>query len=120
MAAPLVFVQPRRSCGTAAMADLIRLRPSRVFVRLGRPSASTRDVMATRVVNPGSSLTASMQRLRDEQPLAIDVTVPAEDFTVRELVEQVGPSVKYAAKRMAQIETSQATQALAAQELGSA
>jgi DNA-binding IclR family transcriptional regulator len=234
MAVPLVFAQPRRSCGMAAMADLIRLRPGRVFARSGLPPPSAGEVMATRAVDPGSSLTASMQRTlpvrevlgelfeatgytvcmgalnyhsvvylhrlygpgraqrfinqevrfglhaplyctalgkallaslsepwrrrllsqidfipqgprsyvgpvelldeletldhrepvisdeeyligarsiavcvrraRDEQPIAIDVTVPTENFTVRELVEQIGPSVKYAANRIAQVE----------------
>lgn len=235
MAIPLVFSGPRRSCGVAEMADLIRLRPGRVSTRPGQPP-STSDVMATRAVDPGSSLTASMRRtlpvrevleelfeatgytvcmgalnyrsvvylhrlygperaqrfinqevrfgshvplyctalgkallaslsepwrrrllsqidfipqgprsyvgpvelldelatldnrepvvsdeeyligarsiavcvrrVRDEQPIAIDVTVPADDFTVQELVEQIGPSVRYAAKRIAQIESS--------------
>jgi len=50
------------------------------------------------------SIAVCVQRARDEQPIAIDVTVLADDFTVRELVEQIGPSVKYAANRIAQIE----------------
>jgi DNA-binding IclR family transcriptional regulator len=233
MAIPLVFARPSRACGAAEMADLIRLRPGRVFARLGQPHLSS-DVLATRLADPGGSLTAAMQRTepvrevleelfeatgytvcmgalndrsvaylhrlygrdraqrfinqevslgsraplyctalgkallaslsepwrrrllsqidfipqgprsyaaadellaelatlddqepvvsdeeyiagarsiavcvqrtRDEQPIAIDVTVPVEDFTVQELVEMVGPSVKYAANRIAQIE----------------
>jgi DNA-binding IclR family transcriptional regulator len=235
MAVPLVFTEPRRSCGTAGMADLIRLRPGRVFVRPGQPPLAANGVLATLAVDSGASLTASMQRTlpvravleelfeatgytvcmgalnirrvvylhrlyghgraqqfinrevrfgphapiyctalgkallaslsepwrrrllseidfvprgprsyvasRDllaelakldyrepvvsdeeyligtrsiavcvrrphgEQPIAIDVTVPADHFTVQELVEQIGPSVKYAAKRIAQIES---------------
>jgi DNA-binding IclR family transcriptional regulator len=50
------------------------------------------------------SIAVCVQRPRDEQPIAIDVTVPAEDLTVQELAEQIGPSVKYAANRIAQIE----------------
>jgi DNA-binding IclR family transcriptional regulator len=65
------------------------------------------------------SIAVCVRRAR-EQPTAIDVTVPADDFTVQELWELIGPSVKYAAERIAQIESNPATHRLAAQELGSA
>jgi DNA-binding IclR family transcriptional regulator len=234
MAVALVFARPRRSCGVAGMADLIRLGPGRVFARPGQPPPSANGVLATLAVDSGVSLTASMQRTlpvravleelfeatgytvcmgalnyrrvtylhrlygpggaqhlinrelrislsaplyctalgkallaslsepwrhrllsqidfipqgprsyvapdellaelatldyrepivsdeeyiggvrsiavcvrrpRDAQPMAIDVTVPADAFTVRQLREQIGPSVKYAADRIAQIE----------------
>jgi DNA-binding IclR family transcriptional regulator len=52
------------------------------------------------------SIAVCVRQPRCEQPIAIDVTVPADDFTVQELVEQIGPSVQYAAKRIAQIESA--------------
>jgi DNA-binding IclR family transcriptional regulator len=50
------------------------------------------------------SIAVCVRRVRNEQPIAIDVTVPADDFDVQELLEQIGPSVKYAANRIAQVE----------------
>jgi IclR family acetate operon transcriptional repressor len=235
MAIPLVFADPRRAGGTAAIADLIGLRLGCLLARLGQPHLSTSDVLATGRADADGSLTASMRRtlpvravleelceatgytvcmgvlhcrsvaylhrlygpgrrqelinrevrfgscvplyctalgkallaslsepwrrrlLADvdfipqgpksyvspldllaeletldhrqpvvsdeeyiagarsiavcvrrarEQPTAIDVTVPADDLTVQELWELIGPSVKYAAERIAQIESS--------------
>jgi IclR family acetate operon transcriptional repressor len=49
------------------------------------------------------SIAICVRRPYDERPIAIDVTVPADDFTTQELREQIGPAVKYAAARLAQI-----------------
>lgn len=236
MAIPFLFVRPSRACGAAEMADLIHLRPGHIFARLGQPHLSMSNVLATRSVESGSSLTASLRRTEpvravleelfeetgytvcmgmlddrsvtylhrlygqrraqhfinqeirfgsraplyctalgkallvslseswrrrlvsevdfiprgprsyvmrielldeletldyrepivsdeeyiggarsiavcvrrphDEQPVAIDVTVPTDDFTVQELIEQIGPSVQHAANRIARLKVS--------------
>jgi DNA-binding IclR family transcriptional regulator len=49
------------------------------------------------------SIAVCVRRAR-EQPTAIDVTVPADDLTVQELREQIGPSVTYAANLIARVE----------------
>lgn len=50
------------------------------------------------------SIAVCVRREHGKQPIAIEVTVPADAFTMAELIELVGPSVKYAADRIAQIE----------------
>ncbi len=62
MVAPLVFTQPRHSCGAAGMAYLIPFRPGRVFARPGQPALSVGTVLATRAVDFDSSLTISLQQ----------------------------------------------------------
>ncbi|MFZ1925550.1 MAG: IclR family transcriptional regulator C-terminal domain-containing protein [Solirubrobacteraceae bacterium] len=250
MAIPLLFAQPSRVCAAAEMVDLVHLRPSHIFTRLGQPHLSMSNVLATRSAESDSSLTASLRRTEpvravleelfeetgytvcmgalhyrgvtylhrlygqrraqlfinqeirfgsraplyctalgkallaslseswrrrllaqvdfiprgprsyvmrielldelatldyrepivsdeeyiggarsiavcvrrphDEHPIAIDVTVPADDFTVQELIEQIGPSVQYAANRIARLKVSRATHGLAAAKLASA
>ena len=250
MAIPLLFAQPSRACAAAEMADLVHLRPSHIFTRLGQPHLSMSNVLATRSAESDSSLTVSLRRTEpvravleelfeetgytvcmgalhyrsvaylhrlygqrraqrfinqeirfgsraplyctalgkallaslseswrrrllaqvdfiprgprsyvmrielldeletldyrepivsdeeyiggarsiavcvrrphDEHPIAIDVTVPADDFTVQELIEQIGPSVQYAANRIARLKVSRATHGLAAAKLASA
>lgn len=66
-----------------------------------QPSVSDEEFIAG-----ARSIAVCLRRPPDAQRIAIEVTVPADDFTVRELVEQIEPSVKYAAKRIAQIEVS--------------
>ena len=52
------------------------------------------------------SIAVCVRQPHDQQPMAIDVTVPADDFTVQELIEQIGPSVRYAAHRIARLKMS--------------
>lgn len=50
----------------------------------------------------GRSIAMYVPRPHQEQPIAIDVTIPSKDFTVTQLRKQIGPHVKYAAKLISQ------------------
>lgn len=49
------------------------------------------------------SIAMYVPRPRTEPHIAIDVTVPAAHLTAQELVEQIGPSLVYAAKRISEV-----------------
>jgi DNA-binding IclR family transcriptional regulator len=49
------------------------------------------------------SIAMFVPRPKTKQLIAIDVTVPATHLTVQELVEQIGPSLVYAAKRISEV-----------------
>lgn len=49
------------------------------------------------------SIAIYVPRPRTEPHIAIDVTAPAADLTAQELVEQIGPSLVYATKRISEV-----------------
>jgi IclR family transcriptional regulator, pca regulon regulatory protein len=54
------------------------------------------------LVAGGRSIAMYVPRPHEEQPIAIDVTVPSTDFTSVQLRKQIGPHIKYAAKLISQ------------------
>ncbi len=67
--------------------------------------ASPREVVVSdeELVTGARSIAVLVPRPRSERPLAIDVTVPSDAYTVNRLVNDLGPRLKHAAKLISRV-----------------
>ncbi len=84
--------------------ELVRHAPNTIVDRKQLAAeldrVSPRDVVVSdeELIAGARSIAVLVPRPRGERPLAIDVTVPSDAYTVNRLVEDLGPRLKHAAK----------------------